>query len=115
MPPLCLGVGAYDKEQWNNFIQTSVRSIATELQQEMTSKLILSPKWYLKFNTLSLYDYSITDISAVYGGLYNQGIITGNEVRDRLGLEPLDGLDELVRLENYIPISETGNQKKLQD
>jgi HK97 family phage portal protein len=115
VPPFCLGVGAYNKEQWNNFIQTSVRSIATELQQEMTSKLILSPKWYLKFNTLSLYDYSITDISAVYGGLYNQGIITGNEVRDRLGLEPLDGLDELVRLENYIPISETGNQKKLQD
>lgn len=115
VPSFCLGVGEYHKDEWNNFIQTTVRSIATEIQQEMTSKLIVSPKWYLKFNTLSLFDYSISEISSVYGGLYNQGIITGNEVRDRLGLEPLDGLDELVRLENFIPITESGNQNKLKD
>lgn len=115
VPSFCLGVGEYHKDEWNNFIQTTVRSIATEIQQEMTSKLIVSPKWYLKFNTLSLFDYSISEISSVYGGLYNQGIITGNEVRDRLGLEPKDGLDELVRLENFIPITESGNQNKLKD
>lgn len=113
VPPFVLGVGEYKKDEWNNFIQTTVRSVATTLQQEMTQKLIISPKWYLKFNTLSLFDYSISEISTVYGGLYNQGIVTGNEVRDRLGLEPLDGLDELVRLENFIPITESGNQKKL--
>lgn len=113
VPSFVLGVGEYKKDEWNNFIQTTVRSVATTLQQEMTQKLIISPKWYLKFNTLSLFDYSISEISTVYGGLYNQGIITGNEVRDRLGLEPMDGLDELVRLENYIPITESGNQKKL--
>lgn len=113
VPPFVLGVGDYNKDEWNNFIQTTVRSVATLLQQEMTQKLIISPKWYLKFNTLSLFDYSINDISTVYGGLYNQGIITGNEVRDRLGLEPKEGLDELVRLENFIPISESGNQNKL--
>jgi len=115
VPSFCLGVGEYHKDEWNNFIQTTVRSIATEIQQEMTSKLIVSPKWYLKFNTLSLFDYSISEISSVYGNLYNQGIITGNEVRDRLGLEPKDGLDELVRLENFIPITESGNQNKLKD
>lgn len=113
VPSFVLGVGEYHKDEWNNFIQTTVRSVATILQQEMTSKLIISPKWYLKFNTLSLFDYSISEISSVYGGLYNQGIITGNEVRDRLGLEPKEGLDELVRLENFIPISESGNQSKL--
>lgn len=113
VPAFVLGVGNYNQAEWNNFIQTTIRSIATEIQQEMTKKLILSSKWYLKFNTLSLFDYSISDISAVYGGLYNQGIITGNEVRDRLGLEPKDGLDELVRLENFIPITESGNQSKL--
>ena len=115
VPSFVLGVGNYNKDEWNNFIQTTVRSIATEIQQEMTAKLILSPKWYLKFNTLSLFDYSINDIASVYGGLYNQGIITGNEVRDRLGLEPKDGLDELVRLENFIPITESGNQNKLKE
>lgn len=113
VPSFVLGVGEYKKDEWNNFIQTTVRSVATTLQQEMTQKLIITPKWYLKFNTLSLFDYSISEIAAVYGGLYNQGIVTGNEVRDRLGLEPLDGLDELVRLENFIPITESGNQSKL--
>ena len=113
VPSFVLGVGEYNANEWNNFIQSTVRSIAVEIQQELTAKLIYSSKWYLKFNTLSLFDYSISEISAVYGDLYNKGIITGNEVRDRLGLEPKDGLDDLVRLENFIPVEDAGNQSKL--
>lgn len=113
IPAFALGVGDYKREEWNSFIQNTVRGIAITIQQELTAKLIISPKWYVKFNFASLYDYSLSELSAVYGGLYNQGIVSGNEVRDKLGLPPVDGLDELVRLENYIPITESGNQKKL--
>ena len=68
---------------------------------------------YLKFNYLSLLDWDLKTISDVFGGLADKGIVTPNEVRDRIGLNQLDGLDELRILENYIPVDEIGNQKKL--
>ena len=36
-----------------------------------------------------------------------------NELRDWIGLEPDDEMDELLALENYIPASKLGDQKKL--
>lgn len=113
VPPFLLGVGQYNQKEWNNFIQNTIRPIALGIQQEMTRKLILNPAWYLKFNTLSLMDWDVTTISQVFGVLYDRGIVTGNEVRDRIGLDPKDDLDELHVLENYVPIDRLGDQKKL--
>ena len=113
VPPFVLGVGEYDQKAWNNFIQNTIRPIAINIQQEMTRKLILSPKWYLKFNTLSLMDWDLETIASVFGGLSDRAIVTGNEVRDRLGMSPKEGLDDLRLLENYIPLDKIGDQKKL--
>lgn len=113
IPPFVLGVGDYDKDAWNAFIQNTVRPIALQIAQEMTRKLIISPDWYLKFNTLSLMDWDLKTISEVFGGLSDRGFVTGNEVRDRIGMNPVDGLDEFRVLENYIPIDKSGLQKKL--
>lgn len=113
VPPFVLGVGEYSQAAWNNFIQNRVRIIATIIQQELTKKLIISPNWYLKFNTLTLMDWDLQTIAAVFGGLADKGFITGNEVRDRIGLSPLEGLDELRILENYIPVDKIGDQAKL--
>lgn len=113
VPPFLLGVGDYNKEAWNNFIQNTIKPICLSIQQELTKKLIISPKMYLKFNVLSLLDWDIKTIYDVFAGLADKGIVTPNEVRDRIGMTQLEGLDQLRILENYIPIDEIGNQKKL--
>lgn len=113
VPAFLLGVGEYDQKEWNNFINTRVKTITTGIQQEMTRKLIMSPKMYLKFNVRSLLDWDLESIYKVFGGLSDKGIATGNEVRDILGMSPLEGLDELRILENYIPNDMIGSQKKL--
>ena len=112
-PPFLLGVGDYDKEAWNNWISSWVRIIAQEIEQELTKKLIINPNWYVKFNILSLMDWDIKTIADVFGGLSDKGFITGNEVRDRIGMSPREGLDELRILENYIPMGMIGQQGKL--
>lgn len=113
VPPFVLGVGDYNKDAWNAFIANTVRVIALEIEQELTKKLILNPKWYLKFNILSLMDWDIKTISEVFGSLSDRGFVTGNEVRDRIGMSPKDGLDELRILENFIPNDMIGQQSKL--
>lgn len=113
VPPFLLGVGEYNKDAWNNFIQNTIKPICLSIQQEMTKKLIISEKMYLRFNVLSLLDWDIKTIYDVFAGLADKGIVTPNEVRDRIGMTQLEGLDELRILENYIPIDQIGNQKKL--
>lgn len=113
VPPFVLGIGNYNRDEWNAFIQSTVAPIAKVIEQEATRKLILSPKWYLKFNILSLLDWDIKTISDVFGGLSDRGLVTGNEVRDKIGMSPKEELDELRILENYIPADKVGDQKKL--
>lgn len=113
VPPFVLGVGEYNQKAWNSFVANKIQSITKGIEQEMTKKLLLSPKWYFKFNILSLYDYDLETIANVYGKMGDRGYVTGNEVRDRLGMSPREGLDELRVLENYIPADMSGQQKKL--
>lgn len=113
VPAFLLGVGTYNREEWNTFINTTVKSIVLGLQQEMTRKLIYSHDMYIRFNVLSLMDWDIKTLSDVFCGLSDRGFVTGNEVRDKMGMSPRDGLDELRVLENYIPYFMSGMQKKL--
>ena len=113
VPAFLLGVGEYKKDEWNAFINSTIRSVTMSIEQEMTKKLILSPKWYVHFNILSLLDWDLSTISSVFCALSDRGFVTGNEVRDRIGMSPADGLDEFRVLENYIPYEMSGDQKKL--
>lgn len=113
VPAFLLGVGTYNQKEWEMFVNTTVLSIVTELQQEMSRKLITSPKMYLRFNYWSLLNWDIKTISDVLLAGSDRGFISGNEYRNRIGFEPREGLDELRVLENYIPFDMAAAQKKL--
>lgn len=113
VPAFLLGVGQYTQAEWNSWIQNRVKPIAQEIAQELTRKIIISEKWYIRFNTWSILDWDLGTVATVFGSLSDRAIVSGNEVRDRIGMEPREGLDELRLLENYIPLDKSGDQKKL--
>lgn len=113
VPPYLVGAGEFKQDEWTAFIDTTLRPLAQSIEQELTRKLIISPSMFVKFNMSRLYAYNLKELASIYSGCYDKGIVTGNEVREKLGMEPLEGLDQLLVLENYIPVSESGNQKKL--
>ena len=117
VPGFVLGIGTYNESEWNSFINTTVKPIAEIIEQEMTKKLLISEKMYFKFNAASLYSYDIQKLADVYSNLRAIGVVTGNEVRDKMGLSPReeDHMNELVMLENYIPSEKLGDQGKLKD
>lgn len=112
VPAFLLGVGAFNRDEWNNFIQTKVRSIAQAIEQELTRALIVSPKWYLHMNLWSLMDYDIRSVSDILLQGADRGYVNGDEWRDRMHMQPA-GLKEFKVLENYIPVDKSGDQKKL--
>lgn len=114
IPSYLLGVGKYDRDEFNNFVSTKISNIAKTIEQELTKKLLISDYRYFKFDTNSLMDYSFSEKGSVYASLADKGIITPNEARDKLGFSwGGEELDRFRILENYIPVEDIGNQKKL--
>lgn len=114
VPAFVLGVGSYNKDEWNSFIASTIMTISKSIAQEMTKKLITSPSMYLQFNVWSLMDYNLAEKSSVMLAGADRGFINGDEWRDAMHLSPA-GLKEFKILENYIPYEDSGNQKKLEN
>lgn len=113
IPSFVLGVGDFSRDAWNSFINTTIMPMAQNIQQELTQKLLISPDLYFRFNSWSLYSYSMTEMVEAGGQMVDRMALRRNEWRDWLGLPPDPDMDDLLALENYVPADRLGDQAKL--
>ena len=113
IPSFMVGVGNFNKDEYNNFINSVIMPIAKSIEQEMTKKLVYSPTWYFKFNFKSLMQYDLGELTTHVKEMVAGGMLNRNEGRNAFDYSPVDGLNDYVVLENYIPVADVGNQKKL--
>lgn len=112
VPGFTLGIGNFSEAEHNHCVRTVYIPICQGIEQEMTLKLLASPRRYFKISRRRLYAYDLKDLINMDLAMADRGYLNGDEVRADMDLDPV-GLTERTRLENYIPTDMAGNQKKL--
>lgn len=115
VPGFLVGIGDFNKEAYNNFVETAIMNIAKVIEQELSKKLLYRPDWYFKFNAKSLKQYNLTERVDFVAEMVKDGMLNRNEGRAEFDYSPVDepSMNEYKVLENYIPIDRLGDQKKL--
>lgn len=117
VPAFLVGVGAFNKDEFNNFISGPILSIAMIIQQVLTKGTLLSPDLYWRFNPRSLKQYSLGELTTFVKEMVNSAMLSRNEGRNEFGYSPSDapGMNDFATLENYIPVEMLGKQNKLKN
>lgn len=113
IPAFLLGVGTFNKDEFNNFVNTRIASLGYIIAQTLTKDILFDPTWYFQFNPRSLYQYNITDLVNAGKEMVDRTAMSRNEWRGWMGMEPRDDMEKLITLENYIPTDKLGDQGKL--
>lgn len=113
VPAFFLGVGTFNKDEYNNFVDTRIMGIAQVIAQTLTRDVLESPYMYFKLNPRSLYAYNLTDLVNAGTAMIDRNAMRRNELRNWVGMDPDEEMEELIVLENYLPANKLGDQKKL--
>ena len=90
-----------------DFLTNCLQPRLTNIEQELNRKLLLKRekqvlKMHFAYDTEDLLRCTKTEMAQYYRDMINNGVMTVNEVRRKLDLEPVDGGDE-----NYIQLNMT--------
>lgn len=113
VPAFFLGVGSFNKDEYNNFINTRIYSIGQIIAQTLTRDLLYSYNWYFRLNPRSLFSYDLNEMVTAGTRMVDRNAMRRNELRNWVGLDPDEEMNELIILENYIPSDKLGDQNKL--
>ena len=113
IPSFFLGVGEFNKEEYNNFIDSRIMGIAQIISQTLTRDLLFDKHMYFKLNPRSLYAYNLSDLVSSGGMMVQLNAMRRNELRDWVGMNPDPEMNDMIVLENYIPQEKLGDQGKL--
>ena len=115
VPGFMVGIGTFNKEEYNNFVSTTIMGIAMIIQQVLTRALLIKPEWYFKFNAKSLMQYNLSEKVSFVKEMVAGGMLNRNEGRNEFDYAPVDneGMNDYIVLENYVPVEKVGDQKKL--
>ncbi len=117
VPPFMMGVGDFNKDEYNNFVKRICSSFSQIIQQVLTKSILYSPEMYFKMKSRSLLQYDLPELTAHVKDMVAGGMLNRNEGRNEFDYSPVDddGMNEYIVLENFIPVSKVGDQKKLKD
>lgn len=113
VPAFFVGVGDFKKDEYNNFINTTIMSIAQQIAQTLTRDILFDPSLFFRLNPRSLYSYDLKDLIDAGKEMVDRIAMRRNEWRNWVGLDPDEDMEELIALENYIPADKLGDQSKL--
>jgi HK97 family phage portal protein len=118
VPASIIGIKEYNDKEYDNFINTTIKYYCHLIEQELNNKLFKSDNYKLEFNIYQLYSsyYSNNLVDAVTK-LAGKPLFTINELRGMMGFDRLENkqCDEIIALENYIPLDAIGKQKKINE
>lgn len=113
VPAFLLGVGDFNREEYNNFVNTRIAGLGQMIAQALTRDVLISTSWYFRFNPRSLYQYDLTELVNAGKEMVDRTAMRRNEWRGWVGLPPDDEMEDLITLENYVPTDKLGAQAKL--
>ncbi|WP_225047418.1 phage portal protein [Lacticaseibacillus kribbianus] len=113
VPAFLLGVGDFNREEYNNFVNTRIAGLGQMIAQALTRDVLISSNWYFRFNPRSLYQYDLAELVNAGKEMVDRTAMRRNEWRGWVGLPPDDDMESLITLENYVPTAQLGDQAKL--